>query len=220
MDINVKGTIISNDDKWFYDWFEMDSTCPRDVLDKLAAAKGEDVDIYINSGGGAVFAGIEIYSAIRAYKGRVKIHVVGLAGSAASVIMCAGESEIEPPAMVMIHNVSAYAEGNYMDMAHMSETLKTASSALCNAYVEKTGRSAEEMQSLMDQEKWFTAQEAVEIGLCDRITGGGLQMMAALSPVVPEQVISGMKTMLEKKKSEWMALGAATARLKRLEEIE
>ena len=217
MKIEIKGTIINDDDKWIYDLFDMTSTCPKDVADRMEEADGEDLDIYINSGGGAVFAGNEIYSAIRAYKGRVKIHVTGLAASAASVIMCAAESDISPTAMVMIHNVSSYAEGNYMDFQHESEVLRTASRALCAAYVEKTGKSEEEMQKLMDKEKWFTAQEAVDMGLCDEISGSEMQLVAAIAPVIPDTVIKQMKGTIEKERSRWMAMGAASERLKNLE---
>ena len=74
--LSIKGTICENDDSWIYDWFGMENTCPKMVENALAEANGEDVDIDINSGGGSVFAGSEIYSAIRGYKGNVNIHVV------------------------------------------------------------------------------------------------------------------------------------------------
>ena len=60
MDINVKGTICGNDSKWAYDLLEIEATCPNDVTSALASANGESVDVYINSGGGEVFAGSEI----------------------------------------------------------------------------------------------------------------------------------------------------------------
>lgn len=56
--INIKGDIICNDDKWIYDWFEMDATCPRDVTDILnSAAVDEEIEVLVNSGGGSVMAG-------------------------------------------------------------------------------------------------------------------------------------------------------------------
>ena len=67
--INIKGDIISNDDKWIYDWFEMDATCPRDVTDILnSAAVDEEIEVLVNSGGGSVMAGQEIYSALKQKK--------------------------------------------------------------------------------------------------------------------------------------------------------
>ena len=86
MRIDVKGTIVSSDEAWIYDWFGIENTSPKPIRDALARARGEPVDVYINSGGGDIFAGSEIYSELRAYKGPVALHVTGLAASAASVI--------------------------------------------------------------------------------------------------------------------------------------
>ncbi len=84
--IEVKGVIVPNEDKWIYDFFEMDAVCPRDVLTKIPQDEKEPIDVYINSGGGEITSGSEIYAALREYRGIVNIHVVGMAASAASVI--------------------------------------------------------------------------------------------------------------------------------------
>ena len=95
--IEVKGTIVGNADKWIYEWFGMDATCPKDVNAAISEANGEPLLVEINSGGGDVFAGSEIYTALKAYAGTVEINIVGLAASAASVIAQAGHSRISPP---------------------------------------------------------------------------------------------------------------------------
>lgn len=82
--IEVKGPIIRNSEKWIYEWFGMEATCPKDIGNAIAEANGEPITVEINSGGGDVFAGSEIYTALRAYSGDVEIHIVGLAASAAS----------------------------------------------------------------------------------------------------------------------------------------
>ncbi len=171
MEINIKGTIIPNDDKPFYDYYGVQNTCPDDVKRALDTANGSDVDIYINSGGGEIFSATEIYSAIRSYKGTVKMHVTGLAASAASVIMCAAECDISPTSMVMIHNVSTSASGDFRAFRHESEVLRKSDKAVCQAYVDKTGKSEDELLALMDKETWLTAKEAVELGLCDKLAG-------------------------------------------------
>ena len=186
-EIQIKGTIIPNDDKSMYDWFDIESTCPNDVAKALEQADGEDVDIYINSGGGEIFAATEIYSAVQKYKGNVKLHVTGLAASAASIIMCAGECDISATSMVMIHNVSSTAQGNYRDFKHESETLRKADKAMCSAYVHKTGKSESDILPLMDKETWFTAQEAVDLGLCDRVAGRETLVNAYCSIVTDQQ---------------------------------
>ena len=104
--IKVNGPIISSDDKWFYDWFEMEATSPKDVLDLLPANHNEDVEVTINSNGGLVDMGNEIYTALRSYEGHVKVNIV-MAGSAASIIAMAGNTvAISPVGQIMIHNVA------------------------------------------------------------------------------------------------------------------
>ena len=170
MDVNIKGTVISSDEAWIYDYFGIESANPKAVNNAIAKANGEKLDVYINSGGGDIFAGSEIYEALRSYKGDVKIHVVGLAASAASVIACARESEIAPTAMMMVHNVSSYAEGDYRDMNHQAEVLEKANKIIAAAYVEKTGMAEAEALKMMDKETWLTAQDAVDKKLCNCIS--------------------------------------------------
>lgn len=186
-EIQIKGTIIPNDEKSMYDWFGIESTCPNDVSTVLDNAGEEDIDVYINSGGGEIFSATEIYSAIQKYKGNIKLHVTGLAASAASIIMCAGECDISTTSMVMIHNVSSIAQGNYRDFKHESETLRKADKAMCQAYVNKTGKSESEILALMDKETWFTAREAVDLGLCDRVVGRETLVNAYCSIVTDQQ---------------------------------
>lgn len=196
--INIKGPIVSDEDAWVYNFFGVANVCPSVVAKALEDADGADVDIEINSGGGSVFAGSEIYSAIRGYKGNVNIHVVGLAASAASVIMCAGHSDISPTAQVMVHNVSSCACGDYHNMDHMSETLKKANEAIASAYVAKTGMSKEDALALMDHETWLTASDAVEKGLCDEIAGSNntnsvdfaQTLVASAGGTLPQEVIN------------------------------
>ena len=84
MRVNVKGVIIPQDYKRVYDWFDMESTTPKDVADALADANGQPIEVYINSGGGYVHAGADIYTALCEYTGEVNIKII-YAASAASV---------------------------------------------------------------------------------------------------------------------------------------
>ena len=167
MRLNIYGDIVPNDDAWIYDFLEMDCTCPSRVAAALEDAKGQPVDVYINSGGGDIFAGSEIYSALRSYTGQATLHVVGLAASAASVIACAGRCLISPTAMMMVHNVSGTFGGDCHDMDKAAELLRQANSAIAAAYVAKTGMTEEEALAMMDHETWITAKQAVEHKLAD-----------------------------------------------------
>lgn len=170
MQINVNGDIISNDDKWIYDWLEWDSTCPNDIKNALATKpENEKLTVLVNSGGGSVMAGQEIYSMLHG-RDDVEIKVQSLAGSAASVIAMANHCEISPVAMIMIHNVSmSGASGDYHDMQKNAEILRQMNAALASAYVTKTGRSNDEILRLMDRETWLTANQALEMGFVDGI---------------------------------------------------
>lgn len=167
--IDIRGAIVPDDDLWIYDWFGMEATAPRNVRQVLQTAGGADVEVVINSGGGDVMAGTEIYTLLREYAGKVKINIQSFAASAAAVIAMAAESEMSPVAQLMIHNVSSAARGDNRDMEHMAEVLAGANRALAAAFVSKTGKSEEQILELMARETWFTAQQAVQEGFVDRI---------------------------------------------------
>lgn len=167
--INIKGVIIPNSYKFFFDWFGMDSTCPNDVEKGLNEAKGDEVEVYINSPGGIIDVGSEIYTMLRAYKGDVKIYIVGEACSAASVIAMARYCEMSPTALMMVHCVSTGIYGNHTVLEHTAEVLRIADEALCTAYVAKSGMTKEEALAMMEYETWMNAEKAKEKGLIDAI---------------------------------------------------
>lgn len=167
--LNVKGPIISNDDKWIYDLLGMDGTAPKDVIDNLPD-NGSDVEIDINSNGGLVDAGNEIYTALMAYKGKVTVNIVGMAASSASLIAMAGNpTRISPVGQIMIHNVSGGVVGDYRDQEKLSSILKQSSEAIANAYQLKTGLSKDDLQVKMDAETFLNADQAKELGFVDEI---------------------------------------------------
>lgn len=167
--INVKGTIISNDYKDVYEWYGMESTCPNDVSNALPT-DNSPVEVVINSGGGMVDSGSEIYTTLKSYQGEVTVKIVGMAGSSASVIAMAGDKVlISPTAQIMIHNVSSGAEGDYRVLQHEASVLENYNQSIANAYAIKTGKSHEELLDLMNVTTYFTAQQAVENGFADAV---------------------------------------------------
>lgn len=167
--VNIRGVIIPNDYKWYYSYFDMDSTCPRDVQKIIDAHPNEELEVYINSPGGVIDVGSEIYTLLREHKAGVKIKIMGEACSAASVIAMAGYSEMSPTSLIMVHCVSSGARGNHNDMEHAAEMLRTADSALCTSYMTKTGMTEEEALKMMEHETWLNATQAKERGLIDKI---------------------------------------------------
>lgn len=168
--LEIKGDIIPNDDKWIYDWLEWDATCPADVDHAvLALQPGEQLEVLINSGGGSVMAGQEIYSKLKR-RDDVTIEIQSIAGSAAGVIAMAAKSKISPVGMIMIHNVSmSGASGDYHDMQKNAEILKQMNSAMASAYTEKSGMPLEDVLKIMDRETWLTANQCLEYGFVDEI---------------------------------------------------
>lgn len=207
MKIDVKGSIVPNGDKWIYDWFGMDATSPKDVSDALEQANGMPIDVEINSGGGDIFAGSEIYTALRGYAGGVNIHIVGLAASAASVIAMAGKSEMSPTAMMMVHNVSSSAEGDYHNMDKQSDVLQQANKTIAAAYVGKTGMSEADALVMMDKETWLTAQQAVEKGLVDKVMFNDSPQLAASysNGLLPRSVIDKIRNQIKNPQAEKQA---------------
>ena len=169
MKISIRGPIVSSNQHRFYQFYGMEATSPRSVADALAKGNGERAEVEINSGGGEIFAASEIYTALRNYAGGVIVRIVGLAASAASIIAMAGESEMTPTGMMMIHNVQTRADGDYRQMEHTAGVLRDTNHAIILAYVAKTGRPEAEIAAMMDAETWITAERAVELGLVDRV---------------------------------------------------
>jgi ATP-dependent protease ClpP protease subunit len=200
--INIKGTIISSNVQWIYDLFGMEATSPVKVSDALDGADGDDVEVIINSGGGDVFAGSEIYTELKSYSGNVTVKIVGIAASAASVIAMAGNKvQISPTAQIMIHNVSSRGAGDYRDFQHEADVLKNYNKSIASAYMIKTGMKEEELLSLMDDETWFNAQQAKENKFVDEILFDESPQFAAsfgASTMIPPQVINTIMNMKDK----------------------
>lgn len=167
--IDIRGVMVPDDYKCFYDYFKMDSTCPKDVRSILENKPGEVHDVYINSPGGVIDVGSEIYTMLREYRPGIKIKIVGEACSAASVAAMAGYCEMSPTALMMIHCVSSGVRGNHADMEKCAELLKKADRALCQAYTAKSGMTEQEVLRMMEETTWLTAEQALSYGLIDRI---------------------------------------------------
>lgn len=170
--VTVNGDIICNDLKWVYDWLEYESCCPADI--RKAAAEltdeSEELRVIINSPGGDVQAGQEIYSILKDLKNPVTINVQSMAASAASMIAMAGDTvKMSPVALLMIHNASTCTSGDYREMQHTADVLQTVNTAIMQAYIAKTGKSEDELKAMMDKETWLTANQCLENGFADEI---------------------------------------------------
>jgi ATP-dependent protease ClpP protease subunit len=145
-----------------------------DFVRDLTAISTPKIKLRVHSPGGDVFDGIAIYNALAMHQATVTAVIDGLAASAASFIVCAAETtEIHRNARMMVHDARGICIGNPADMQEMLDLLNMASDNIADIYSQKTGTPAEEWRAVMKAEKWYTSDEAVEVGLADSVVSKG-----------------------------------------------
>jgi ATP-dependent Clp protease, protease subunit len=136
---------------------------------ELTALEGKRVNLMINSPGGDVFEARAMCAAI-AKHGDVHAYIDGLAASAATCVATSASSvEISKGSFFMIHNAWTFAYGNKDDLTKTAALLDKVDQSIIADYVEKTGKSEDEIAAWMSAETWFTAEEAVEHGFVDTL---------------------------------------------------
>lgn len=137
-------------------------------------AVGRDVDrfkVKINSPGGDVLEASGVFNIIKAEKKPVDIEIAGFAWSAAGYIAMAGDKvSIAENGNLMIHNPQGGTFGDTQAHKKTIEALETIKTGMSAAYENKSGKSAEEIARIMDEETWYSAQEALDAGFVDEIT--------------------------------------------------
>lgn len=163
--IQLDGEIVTESD-W---WSNGGQVVARSFRNRLATCK--DVTVYINSPGGDVFAGAELYTALREHtQGKVTVKVTGIAASAASLVAMAGDEVLmSPVAYMMIHNPWSMAAGNSADHRKEADVLDEITEGLLAAYTTKTGRNRDEIAAMLDAETYMSAQKCVDLGFADGI---------------------------------------------------
>ena len=146
---------------WFGMWAD-------DFIYQLKSVTTSKINLRLNSPGGSVFDGIAIANALRAHPANVTVYVDSLAASIASVIALAGDRVVMmPQSQFMVHNASGACYGDATEMTKMADLLDKQSLNIAQAYASHTGRPLAEWQDYMTAETWFTAEEAVAVGLAD-----------------------------------------------------
>ena len=131
-----------------------------------------DISLYLNTPGGLVSAGLGIYDTMQIIKPNVNTICTGLAASMGSILLAAGkERSILPHAKVMIHQPLGGAMGQASDILIEAEEIRKCRDELCNILSEHTKQPFDKVFQDMDRNHWFTAQEAIDYGLVDKILG-------------------------------------------------
>ncbi|EMH2803515.1 Clp protease ClpP [Pseudomonas aeruginosa] len=129
------------------------------------------ISLRIHSPGGDVFEGTAIYNLLKNHPARVEAHVDGLAASMASVIAMAADTIYMPEnAMMMVHRPWGIQGGEADDMRRYADLLEKIEGTMVAAYMAKTGKSEEDIKSLLKAETWMDGREAVEAGFADQLT--------------------------------------------------
>lgn len=146
---------------------EGDSTA-HSVRKQLSAMTGK-VTVRISSPGGDAYQGVAIMNTLRNYPGHVTTIVDGVAASAASYIAIGGADTalMAPNSELMIHEAFRAANGNATQLEKMAADLNRISANIASIYAAKAGGTVSQWRSLMREETWFSAREAVDAGLAD-----------------------------------------------------
>lgn len=190
--IKFKGPLISNNSQEVYDYFGLEAVSAKAIEDALPE-DGSDIVLEVNSNGGLVTVGSEIYTLLKSYTGNVTAEVTGMAASAASVaIMGADKVVISPTAQIMIHKALLHwVSGNSDDLQKAANALNASDKAIVNAYVARTGKTEDEIMDMMRSETYMSAQDAIANGFADEIMDFNvIEAMAGLGDgVLPQAVI-------------------------------
>ncbi|MGD6992164.1 head maturation protease, ClpP-related [Sutcliffiella horikoshii] len=178
VDFYIYGDIVPETD-WKWDESEV---MPSDIKNLLDEHKGKKINLYVNSGGGSVFAGIAMHNMLKRHEGEITAYVDGLAGSIASVIVMAADRIIVPKnAYLMIHKAWTWAVGNGNDLRKQADDLDRIDEGIFNTYKEKLkeGIDEETIKQMIEDETWLTGEQAAEFFAIE--TSDSLEAVACAS---------------------------------------
>lgn len=163
-DLYIYGDIVSSEwDRW-----QMEDVAPEGIRTFLDQIKGKDLNIFLNSGGGSVFAGISIAQMIKRHRDQgnnVTITVDGVAASIASIIAFSGTKLVmSKSAFLMIHKPWTSMAGNSNDLRKMASDLDRIEEGILNVYAEnlKDGVDMATIKSMVTKETWLNGVEAAK----------------------------------------------------------
>jgi len=131
-----------------------------------------DISLYINSPGGSVTAGLAIYDTMQLIPNDVSTLTMGFAASMGQFLLCVGtrgKRYTLPNARVMMHQPSAGIGGTTADIAIQAENLEHTKKAMERLIAQHTGQTEETIRRDSDRDRWFTADEARDYGMVDRV---------------------------------------------------
>ena len=176
VDIYLYDAIVSDESEAEF-W---GGVAPGPFVKALSSIKSPTINLRINSPGGSVFAARAIETALREHKSTIKVHIDGIAASAATFVAMAGDEIVmSQGALFMIHNAWSVAFGNAADMRQTADLLDKIDGTLVQTYAQRTKQEETAIKDWMAAETWFTSDEAVAAGFADRIADSAAKAQAA-----------------------------------------
>lgn len=155
----------------------------------LAKITAKTIEVSVNSPGGDVFQAVAILNMLRGCGKQIHMKVLGIAASAASYILLAGHKRSMPDnTMQMLHNASTGAWGNAEELGEVVDVLKKVDASLHATFVTRTGQTAEKIAELLSKDTYLTAEECLELGLCDEVTPAIKVTAAFETEALPDHV--------------------------------
>jgi len=174
--------VLASEKTW---WSGEDAVTPRQFLDELKGlGEKRRITVRINSSGGDVFAASAIHTALREHAAEIVVKVDGIAASAATVVVMAGDRVMIPAsAYMMIHNPMSVLLGMFgaAELKKMAGDLDVIKNGMISAYAARTGKDRKAISKLMDAETWLTGEEAVREGFADETMFGEQAPAAVLN---------------------------------------
>lgn len=177
VDIFIDGDIVDASTQQFYkEWFGDDTTTSyKSFRDQLKSVDAKVYNVYINSGGGVVTDAMAIHDLLKEMQNQGKtVNTIGrgLIASAATYILMAGKTpKMSKNSWFMIHNVSGFVWGDVDQVEKYYNTLRKFNNRSRDFYAEATGKSKDDIEQMMKEETWLTADEAREMGFISVVEG-------------------------------------------------
>lgn len=164
------GGVPTSAEVLIYDYIDPFGVSAEQFVNDVNALDVDQLDVRINSGGGAASDGVAIYNALKRHPAQVTTYNDGRALSAASFIAQAGDKRVTSKyAQTMVHSPWLAVVGSSADLIAAANQLDKMNSSMAQLYADAAGGDAKDWLAVMDAETWYTAEEAVQAGLFDEI---------------------------------------------------
>ena len=194
----MNGYVVPDDDAETYRFFGFGVVSPRDVRQAIADnPAGETLTLEVNSGGGNMFAGYEIYTILKAAGIPTEVEIQSLAGSAMSVAAIGADVvRASPVAQFMIHLPSLRTEGDSTEHKRSLAALNSFKASVLNAYELKCAgkKTRSELDAMLCAETWLPVQDAIAAGFVDEVLYDDEGVIAAQAVMCAQTGIRALAT--------------------------